>query len=182
MSEKQYPPKPVKPAERVTAYIDGFNLYHGMRDSFLSRYYWLSLPAMCTALLKPHQTLIATKYFTSRVTLPAEKMKRQTTYIEALLTLPGLTLHEGKYVSDVAECGECGAMVFVHNEKMTDVKIAIELTKDAHADRFDTALLVTGDSDQAPTVQMIRELFPRKRIISAFPPARVSKQLRKEAH
>jgi uncharacterized LabA/DUF88 family protein len=74
------------------------------------------------------------------------------------------------------------AFVHSHGEKMTDVNIAIEMTKDAHSDRFHTAVLVTGDSDQTPTIRMIRELFPKKRVICAFPPKRVSLELRKVAH
>jgi hypothetical protein len=40
--------------QRVIAYIDGFNLYFGLRESGLRRCYWLNLPALAESLLRPH--------------------------------------------------------------------------------------------------------------------------------
>jgi hypothetical protein len=53
--------------KRVIAYIDGFNLYHGLRDKRWKRFYWLNLPALARRLIKPDQTLVVTKYFTTVV-------------------------------------------------------------------------------------------------------------------
>ena len=36
--------------ERIIAYIDGFNLYFGLRAKGWKRYYWLNLRAMCENL------------------------------------------------------------------------------------------------------------------------------------
>jgi hypothetical protein len=65
---------------------------------------------------------------------------------------------------------------------MTDVNIAVELLTDAFEDRFDTALLVSADSDLQPPLQKIRQCFPQKRIVVAFPPKRQSFVLRSTAH
>lgn len=168
-------------SERVIAYIDGFNLYFGMKAASSRKYYWLDLRRMCERLLTENQKLQRVRYFTSRVSEPPGKVRRQTTYLEALATLPDFDVIEGQYVGDTKQCPGCGRLIFVHNEKMTDVNIAVEITKDAHADQFDTALLVTGDSDQAPTVRMLRDLFLHKRLICAFPPRRTSNELKKLA-
>ena len=40
-------------AERVIAYIDGFNLYHGLCDAQLESSRWLDLHGVCQSLLKP---------------------------------------------------------------------------------------------------------------------------------
>jgi uncharacterized LabA/DUF88 family protein len=64
---------------------------------------------------------------------------------------------------------------------MTDVNIATELLTDAFQDQFDTALLVSADSDLVPPVESIRRLFPAKRVVVAFPPQRSSKDLQKSA-
>jgi uncharacterized LabA/DUF88 family protein len=69
----------------------------------------------------------------------------------------------------------------VPNEKMTDVNIAVEMMADAFQDRFDTALLVSADSDLCAPLCRIRELFPNKRVIVAFPPSRRSAELAKVA-
>jgi uncharacterized LabA/DUF88 family protein len=167
---------------RVISYIDGYNLYYGLRDAGFRRYYWLNPCALSRAFLKPDQDLVSTKYFTSRVSRPPDKVKRQTTFLEAVQTLPDLKLIEGRYDGEDFVCKGCGRKGTWHNEKMTDVNIAVEITKDAHADRFDVALLITGDADQVPTIRMVRELFPTKRVICAFPPRRVSEWLKKVAN
>jgi len=69
---------------RVIAYIDGFNLYFGLKSAGWKRFYWLNLQAMAQNLLKPQQELVFTKYFTSRVSYPPDKERRQSTFIEAL--------------------------------------------------------------------------------------------------
>ena len=53
-------------AERVAAYIDGFNLYFGVRQHG-RRYLWLDLEQLVQSLLRPRQQLVAVRYFTARV-------------------------------------------------------------------------------------------------------------------
>jgi len=65
----------------------------------------------------------------------------------------------------------------VSHEKMTDVNIAVEMMRDAFQDRFDAALLISADSDLCPPVRAIRSLFPEKRVVVGFPPARRSIEL-----
>ena len=64
---------------------------------------------------------------------------------------------------------------------MTDVNIAVELLGDAYEDKFDTALLISADSDLTTTIEKVRQLFPKKRVVSVFPPNRASKELAKVA-
>ena len=42
--------------ERVIVYIDGFNLYYGIRGSGLGRYLWLNLCSFSQKIIKPHQS------------------------------------------------------------------------------------------------------------------------------
>jgi hypothetical protein len=44
--------------QRVTAYVDGFNLYFGLKDSSFKRYYWLDVSALAQSLLKPPRVRI----------------------------------------------------------------------------------------------------------------------------
>ena len=60
---------------------------------------------------------------------------------------------------------------------MTDVNIAMQLLADAYDDRFDTALLISADSDLTTPVSVVRAKFPGKNIIVALPPNRRSHQL-----
>lgn len=64
---------------------------------------------------------------------------------------------------------------------MTDVNIAVQLLADAHDDQFDTALIVSGDSDLTTPVEVARRRFDKKRVVVALPPNRRSHQLQQAA-
>ncbi len=168
--------------ERVIAYIDGFNLYFGLRAAGWKRFYWLNLQTLVRNLLKPGQELVFTKYFTSRVSYPREKERRQSTFLEALETLNDFRIYYGHFLASPQQCGKCGSRVMVPSEKMTDVNIAVEMLSDAYQDMFDTAFLISADSDLAAAVLAIKNLFPDKRVVVAFPPQRHSAQLQRLAN
>lgn len=157
--------------ERVIAYVDGFNLYFGMKEDG-NEFLWLNIQKLAHSLLKQGQELIFTKYFTSRVRNNPDKEKRQKTYIEAVETLSLSKIHYGHYQSQVEECRKCGHTYPYSNEKMTDVNIAVEMLSDAYLDKFDMALLITGDSDLVPAINAVHSVFKNKRVFVAFPPHR----------
>lgn len=107
-------------SQRVITYIDGFNLYYGLKSKGWRRLYWLNLAALSENLLKPDQDLVQVKYFTARISsgekdTPAfirkkmeEKRKRQVLFLEALSTLDNLTMFEGHYLNKVITCKKCG--------------------------------------------------------------------------
>lgn len=163
--------------ERVITYIDGFNLYFGLKSQKWQRYYWLNLSVLATNLMKPYQKHLSLKYFSSRIVKPLGKHQRQLVYLEALETLPDITIYYGKYQHNPHTCPSCGFIETIPNEKMTDVNIAVELLADAYQDRFDTAILISADSDLTAPVEKVRQLFPKKKVVSAFPPGRSSKEL-----
>lgn len=171
--------------QKVIAYVDGFNLYFGLRDKGWRKYYWLDLVTLVQSLLKPDQVYTETHYFTSRIRVAGNNSsdtKRQSIYLDALATLPSLTTHEGHYLQKNMKCHTCGATWFTYEEKMTDVNIAAQLLTDAFDNRFDVALIISGDSDLTTPVQRIRQRFPAKRIIIALPPGRHSHQLTQAAN
>lgn len=168
--------------ERVIAYIDGFNLYFGLKSAGLKRFYWLNLQTIVQNLLKSNQELTFTKYFTSRISYPPDKQRRQSIFIEALETLNDLRIFYGHYQANLQRCRKCSNKVMIPNEKMTDVNIAVEMLSDVYQDLFDVAFLVSADSDLTAPIQAIKNLFPEKRVIVAFPPQRHSAQLQRLAH
>ena len=170
--------------QRVSVYVDGFNLYYGLRARGWRRYYWLDLRSMAENLLRPNQTLAAVRYFTSEIFPEPDdptKRERQNIYIEALETLPYLSIHYGYFLPKVASCHNCGAAWTTYEEKMTDVNIAVELLRDAQDDVFDTAIIVSGDSDLSGPISALQERYSDKRALVAFPPSRASKKLREVA-
>src|SRR6266446_3719004 len=91
-------------AEKVIVYVDGFNLYFGLKSAGWARFLWLDLNKMCQSLLKPNQTLVRVKYFTSRIRLPHDKAARQNTFLEALETLPSLDIFYGNFQINKRTC------------------------------------------------------------------------------
>jgi uncharacterized LabA/DUF88 family protein len=163
---------------RVIVYVDGFNLYFGLKTSGWQRYYWLNIQKLAQNILKPDQSLIHTKYFTSRVKNPSDKRQRQNIFLEALGTLTDTTIYYGKYHLHRRCCPRCGYVDYVPSEKMTDVNIATEMMADAFQDKFDTAILISADSDLTRTVKKIKTIFPHKRVVVVFPPNRSSADLK----
>jgi len=157
--------------ERVTVYVDGFNLYFGMLEAGLLNCKWLNIQLLISNLLQPNQELQEIKYFTSRVSNNPDKQKRQTTYIEALEST-GIKILYGHYQRDKIECKQCGNIWPKYNEKMTDVNIATQILIDAYQDKFDMAMLISGDSDLVPPIKAVHENFKYKRVFVAFPPKR----------
>ncbi len=167
---------------RVAVYIDGFNLYYGLKSKDWRRYYWLDVQKLARTLLRPNQTLAFVRYFTARVSgRPGDpdKPNRQDTYLKALDTLSDVSLHYGYFMPKRERCRNCGETWQTYEEKRTDVNIAAELFGDAQDDAFDMAMLISADSDLASIVHSTRRRYRRKQFLAAFPPGRHSSELRK---
>lgn len=50
----------------VAAYIDGFNLYYGMKRKYDRRYLWLDVPGLVRRL-RPNDDIVTVRYFTTIV-------------------------------------------------------------------------------------------------------------------
>ena len=171
-------------ANRVAVYIDGFNLFYGMRSKGWKQFYWLDVHQLAENLLRSGQQLSVVRYFTAPI-LPdpsdPNKDKRQETYLDALSTIPKIDIQKGYYISKSHNCRKCGTPRTTYEEKTTDVNIAVAMLTDAFDNIFDTAILVSADGDLVRPVTTILTRFPSKRVVVAFPPARNSNNLRNNA-
>jgi uncharacterized LabA/DUF88 family protein len=84
---------------------------------------------------------------------------------------------EGRSQEKKRSCGSCGARWIGYEEKETDVNISTALIEDAVLDFYDTALLISGDTDLRPAVASVKRLRPRKLVFVGFPPRRYSARL-----
>jgi hypothetical protein len=115
---------------RVVAYVDGFNLYHGLKAVYGRRYHWLDLQALVRSLLRPDQELLEVQYFTARVRDNPAAESRQALYLEALMSYRiRVRLIEGHFQEKPRECRNCGARWMAYEEKETDVNIAIAMLR-----------------------------------------------------
>lgn len=176
---------------RVAVYVDGFNLYFGLKEARYSRYYWLNIELLAQSFLLEDQKLMFVKYFTADIQGNSEKWRRQRTFLEALdIYCSKLTTIKGFYQKKVQDCPnnkwknchKCDGKIRLSEEKKTDVNIAVHMVTDAFEDKYDTAILVSGDSDISPPIEVVLSRFPKKQVVVAFPPKRRSDELRKVAN
>jgi len=164
--------------DRVVAYIDGFNLYFGLKADHGRMYLWLDLQALVESLLLPEQELRKVCYFTARLRDDPDGARRQSAYLDALASRCWKVVRvEGRFQEKNRSCGSCGARWVGYEEKETDVNIAATLIEDAVDDIYDTALIISGDTDLRPAIATVKRLRPGKFIVAAFPPRRFSARL-----
>lgn len=56
------------------------------------------------------------------------------------------------------------------------------MLEDGVNEMFDTAIVVSADSDLCPAVRALGRLRPQKRVVAVFPPKRRSDDLRRAVH
>ncbi len=164
--------------DRVAVYIDGFNLYNGLKSKHGRKYLWLDLRAVAQRLLKPGQNLVAVRYFTATVRNDPAARARQSAFLGALRAATQVDVTLGRFREKRRTCFRCNSTWRTYEEKETDVNIAVAMVEDAVNDRYDTALVLSADSDLCPAVHALRRLRPQKRVVAVFPPNRRSDDLR----
>ncbi len=166
--------------QRVQCYIDGFNLYHAIDNLKRPQLKWFNLKGLMSVFIDQNiHSLKEIYYFSAYADWMPESSRRHRELVAALEN-NGVTPILGQFKAKDKSCKKCGAQWVGHEEKETDVNIAIHLLKNALLDNFDIAYLVTRDSDMTPAVKMIKDLCPQKKIKVIAPPnLRHSKELAK---
>ncbi len=155
---------------RTYVYVDAFNLYYGCLRG--TPYKWLNV-AELSRLLLPHNQILQIKYFTARVSArpsDPDQPVRQETYLRALRTIPGLSIHLGHFLAHRVRMPLVSpptsairyAAVWKTEEKGSDVNIATHLVSDAYESRFDVGVLITNDSDLLEPVRLLRGRLSRR--------------------
>ncbi len=148
---------------RVIAYVDGFNVYYGMKRKGWRDRLWLDYWALMESIALEHHSLSAVHYFTA-LSNQHDSQRRQRTYLNALETR-GVTIHEGRMTTRAKKCPECDHKVKRPQEKESDVRFALQLAMDAVEGRMDEAWVVTRDTDLAPAVALVVERFGLKVVV-----------------
>lgn len=176
---------------RTEFLIDGFNLYHSLLEA--SRVLggpplrWLDVAAFCDSYLhaiggQARRSRIV--YFGAipfwRDDVEPGVSHRHQRHHEALLHT-GVEVHIGRFTARSSWCHHCGTSIVRHEEKETDVAIAVEAIASAAWGTCETLVFVTGDSDIAPALRKIKQLNPRLAVNCLFPYARHSEELRAQA-
>lgn len=164
-------------------YIDGFNLYHSVTKYEAPHLKWLNLRKLGESIIDPESEILGPVTFCTAYYPGDDKKKfRHDEYLCALRVVD-VTPVLGHYIHEPMSCRECEHEWEKPTEKASDVNLALHLFNDARHNRFETAYLLTADSDQAATAKMFREEFPDKRFITVSPPGRnISHNIFSHAH
>jgi uncharacterized LabA/DUF88 family protein len=174
-------------SSRVTFLIDGFNLYHSVvqaqGDTKIHHLKWLDIGGLLRSYLSVFgrdAVLAEIHYFTAYAHhLTPHKpdvVNRHRTYIEALKGT-GVQVQLARFKKKASFCPHCRKKIIRHEEKETDVSVALKALEILHQDACDTLVLVSGDTDLAPAIRTAKRLFPDKQICIAFPHARFNAEL-----
>ena len=162
---------------RVAAFVDGFNLYHSIDDLGKNYLKWVNLRRLCEVFApRPQFDLVNVFYFSAYATWLPDAYKRHREFVRALQAVR-VTPVMGNFKEKDRHCRRCGASWKAHEEKETDVNIAIHLLREAHRDSFDRALVLTADSDLSPALRLFRQEFPGKGLMLITPAGRFSRNL-----
>lgn len=155
---------------RVECFIDGFNLYHAIADLNVQHLKWVNLRQLISGFTDPNvHDLQAVFYFSAFATWRPDAHQRHQQYVAALKA-SGVTPIMGRFKEKDAFCKNCRKPYKTHEEKETDVNIALWLLNEAYTDKFDEAFILSRDSDLTPAIRMVREQFPEKKIKVISPP------------
>jgi uncharacterized LabA/DUF88 family protein len=131
-------------------FVDGFNLYHAL-DGNLSfhKYKWLDLRKLALHFsMPPYEILQGVRYFTAYASWrPAGTVSRHKAYMKALRSV-GTQITLGRFQEKLRTCraaGGCGRAFTVHEEKLTDVSIAVSIVEACITNQCDILYLVSGD-------------------------------------
>ena len=170
---------------RVVFLVHGFNLYHSIidtgRDFAGLGVKWLDIRSLCSSylhLLGHSAKLEKIYYFSAFATHLNDPsvINRHRAYIQCL-EATGVMPQLGRFKPKEIACPHCNKRIVRHEEKETDVAIAIRLYELLSNDLCDIVVLVTGDTDLVPAVKHIRSLRPNRSIIFAFPYRRKNAEL-----
>lgn len=156
--------------KRIIIYINGLNLY-GSIQKFKQKYKWLNVESLAKKFIKEEATLVQVKFFTVKLNGDNERVKNQKTYLSALTQYCKKTNIIYGHFAKTQKYTLCSCKNF--EEKKTDVNIAYEMLKDAYLNNFDTAYLISGDSDLLYLVNELKRL--NKIIIMVIPHKKLGK-------
>jgi len=147
------PQAPVPPTSLL--FVDGTNLDHRCLEAFGRDD--IDFDKLFAALTGGTQ-LLHTHYFTAPYnrTSDERRYRKQTGDFNQLRKIPGVTLHLGRHQARQVECYKCGHRYTAYTEKGTGVGAAAKLVQAACHRKADRLILVSGDNDFWPALEIGR--------------------------
>lgn len=149
--------------KKIVFLIDGFNLYHSIKkfieeNKKTNKYKWIDYKKLCSLFLKNQseeigEVILYTAYAYWRKNNTSGRHK---VFIKAQKN-NGVKVIFGKFKEKDRRCPACKKMIKQHEEKETDVNIALDIIDYALKEEYDGIYIISGDSDLKPAIQRAKE-------------------------
>lgn len=138
--------------ERVAIFIDGSNFYFKLKSLFKRRnLYDFEYAALSEFLAQKRQLMKAQYYIGVVRAKPNDKkgqeMRRNQQRLFAALRTQGYAIQQGYLLQNNG----------VYHEKGVDVRLALDIALGAVKDEYDTALVISSDTDLIPAISEARK-------------------------
>ena len=172
--------------KKISYLVDGFNLYHSVKDLKKDTGYstkWLDIASLCKSYLPlfGKDAELETIYYFSAipyylVNQHPDKIQRQQDYLLCLKSTK-IEVELGRFKEKDVYCHRCKSMILKHEEKETDVAMAVKVVELCLVNTCNSIVIISGDTDLSPAIRKCQTLFSTKKIIFAFPYKRKNKEL-----
>ena len=141
-----------------------FFFHHAIKRLNEPHLKWVDLMRLMHRQISPKtETVQAVYYFSAYAYwLPDQKIRHEQ-YVAAL-NASGVQVVLGQFKDKHKHCHDCGTTWVQHEEKETDVNVALYVLNEAYRNTYDRAYIISRDSDLKPAVEMVKMQFPEKEI------------------
>ena len=164
---------------KVITYIDGFNLYHSIKDlskksPSLEYLKWQNLITLSKQFLSRNDTLESVYFFSAYPHWKPQALQNHKDYVAILKDL-GVKVVLGNFKIKQVHCSNCHTTITKHEEKQTDVNIALQIMRDCYEGKCDCMQIVSGDTDLTTPIKFAKDRGIKINIV--LPPYRKAKEL-----
>lgn len=138
--------------KRVAVFIDGSNLYHKLKELRIPNTTDFNYGELCKKLARGRD-VISCRYYVGAIRAKDNDVKGQSLRANQLklfnnLMAQGFVIKKGNFLFNGGG----------YHEKGVDVKLAVDLLVGAYDDIWDTAIIISSDSDLNPAIKKVKHL------------------------
>ena len=167
--------------KKTSVFIDGYNLYHAIKNLRKSHLKWVNLFNLSQEFAKPNNgfQINRVQFFTAPpIHKSIKTQQKYNAYIQALKHYD-VEIIEGKFKKKLISYKDSKGKIFTrttHEEKESDVNLALAILEDAIEKISDQLLVITNDSDISPAIKLALTKNPNLRINVITPPLTKTKK------
>jgi len=140
--------------KRVAVYIDGSNFFYKLRDLEIENITYFDYKGLVEWLARDRK-IISKRYYVGVVRAKETDKRGQVLRKNQVRLFNHLTSRDQNFI---IKQGYLMKNDGIYHEKGVDVKMAVDLLVGAYEDIYDTAILVSSDTDLIPAIQKVKYL------------------------